>query len=74
MNCKGEAGRFVTEQADLDFQPKEFNPATVAHCCELLKGLKDWDATHINKETIDAVFYFTFKLRSGVLKDILPKF
>lgn len=74
VNCKGEAGRFVTEQADLDFQRKAFNAATIDHCYELLKGLKEWDPTHRDGEIVDAIFYFTFKLKDGELIDILPKF
>lgn len=74
VNCEGTAGRFVTEQAELNFERKTFNEETLAHCYELIKGLKDWDPTHRNGETVDAVFYFTFKLKDGVLIDILPKF
>lgn len=74
VNCRGESGRFVTEQSDLDYQRKTFSPETVAHCYELVKGLKDWDPTHRDGEIVDAIFYFTFKLKDGQLIDILPKF
>jgi len=74
VNCKGEAGRFVIEQADLDFQRKEFNSETIAHFLELLKGLKEWTPTHFGEDKIDATFYFTFKLKDGELIEIMPQF
>jgi len=74
VNCKGEAGRFVTEQSDLDYQRKTFSPETVAHCYDLVKSFKAWEPTDIDGENVDAVFYFTFKLKEGQLIDILPKF
>lgn len=74
VNCKGEAGKFVVEQAALNFQRKAFNPTTIAHCLELLKGLKEWNPTHFGEDKIDATFYFTFKLKDGELIEIMPKF
>ena len=72
VNCRGEAGRFVTEQADIDFQAKQFNPQTVAHLYDIVYGLKDWSPTMIDGEARDAYFYLTFRLVDGKIVDILP--
>jgi hypothetical protein len=72
VNCKGEAGRYVLEQADLDFQEKEFNKATITHFYQILQTAKDWVPTIIRGQEVDAYFYLTFKLKDGELIEILP--
>lgn len=72
VNCKGTAGYFVTEQADLDFQKKQFHQATIQHFFEIVNMLKEWNPTEIRKEKVDAYFYLTFKLEHGELIEILP--
>lgn len=72
VNCKGQAGYFIIEQADLDFQKKTFNEATVKHLYEITKTLEGWNPTQIRKESVDAYFYLTYKLKDGKLIDLLP--
>jgi len=72
VNCKGEAGRFITEEADLDYQPKTFNEATVTHFYEILKEMTGWIPTKLKEEDVDAYFYLTFKLKDGKLIEFLP--
>ncbi len=72
VNCKGEKGRIITEQADLDFQKKTFNKETVHHFYTILQEINDWIPTKIREENVDAYFYLTFKLEDGMLVELLP--
>lgn len=72
INCEGQAGRFTTDEADLDFQPKKFKPALVNHFYELLSSNKEWEACIIKGEARDAYTYISFKLKDGKLIEILP--
>jgi len=72
INCQGGMGRFTTEQADLDFQPKEFSYITVNHFYKIAKEVDEWIPTNIEGEDVDAYFYLTFKLKDGELIELLP--
>lgn len=72
VNCHGEAGWFVTEQADLEFQEKQFNQQTIDHLYEIVYNLKTWSPCVIMGERQDAYFYLTFRLKNGEILDILP--
>jgi hypothetical protein len=72
INCKGEAGWFVTEQCNLDFAPATFDPQTVQHLGELISRLSGWRPTTVREEIRDAYFYLTFKIRDGEIVHILP--
>jgi hypothetical protein len=71
VSCEGKAGRFITEETDLNFDRKKFNPETVAHLYELVRNLQDWSPVVLDKPR-DAYFYLTFKLSDGQITDILP--
>jgi len=72
INCNGETGWFVTEQADLDFQVKQFPEATIQHLFELIVDLDTWHPTIIRGEARDAYAYLTIKLKDGEITDFLP--
>ncbi len=72
LNCKGEAGWFTTEQADLKFNKKSFNPETVAHLLEIVSSQKDWLVTENNQGALDSYVYITFKLQDGKIIELLP--
>jgi len=74
LNCKDELGRFITEEADLDFNKKQFNQETVDHLYQIVSRQKDWQTCFIksrNKQ-FDAYLYLTFKLKDGKIIEILP--
>ena len=74
LNCKGEVGRFITEEADLDFNKKQFNQETISHLYEIVSKQKNWKtcfSRRINK-ALDAYLYLTFKLKDGKIIEILP--
>jgi len=72
INCKGEAGWFTLEQADLDYQKKEFNQKTISHLLDILQSVPSWNHAVINEKDGDAYAYITFKLRDGEIFEILP--
>ena len=72
INCEGQAGRFITEEADLDFKRIEFPQQLVQHGFEILRGLTDWEAAVFGTEPIDTYAYITLKIRDGTLLEILP--
>jgi len=76
INCKGETGRFITEESDLDFVKKEFNEKTIQHFYEIISQQTDWKACEgmyrKKQDTQDAYTYITFKLKDGHVIEILP--
>lgn len=72
VNCKGEAGRFVTEQASLDYAAKQFPKEAIDHLYQITAGLEQWRPSVIRDEPRDAYVYITYKLQNGTLTDVLP--
>jgi len=72
INCKGEAGRFTTEMASLDFKPADFPKNLVQNLFDFLKNRKEWATTDLNEKATDTYFYVTFKFNNGKLENILP--
>ncbi len=72
VNCKGEAGWFSMEEADLDFRPKRFPAETIQHFFEILYQHPNWKPCIIREEARDAYTYTTFKLSQGEIIEILP--
>jgi len=74
INCKGEAGRFMTEESDLNFNKKEFNESAVKHLYEIVSSQTDWQACTGGRriKDQDAYTYITFKLKDGKIIDLLP--
>lgn len=72
INCRGEAGWFITESADLDFRSKHFPESLVRHILSILQGAGPWRATVVNGQKRDAYAYVTLKLKNGKLVEILP--
>lgn len=72
INCKGEAGRYTTEMASLDFKPADFPQNLVQNLFDFLKTRKEWATTDLNEKATDTYFYVTFKFNHGKLESILP--
>ncbi len=72
VNCKGETGRYVIEQSDLDYQKKRFPKETVDHLYGITYSLNKWEPAVIREEGRDAYVYLTYKLQNGVVTDVLP--
>lgn len=72
VNCEGQAGRFVAEGFDLDYQRTDFNQETVDHLFGILQKLEKWEPVLFGDELQDAYFYITFNIENGEIVDILP--
>ncbi len=72
INCEGTVGRFITEQADLNFVKKEFNSETINHLYEIVSSQKDWLPSGNENGLFDSYVYVTFKLKDGKIIELLP--
>ncbi|WP_062062307.1 hypothetical protein [Aquimarina longa] len=72
INCKGKAGKFVTNQADFDYNKKQFSKQTVMHLYDILSSVEKWKPCVIRNVKRDSYFYVTFILKNGEIQDILP--
>ncbi len=72
VNCKGEAGRFVTEEADLKYDRIEFSESIRNHLLKILMEVPKWKNLSINGEPRDAYVYVTFKIKDNEIIEILP--
>lgn len=72
INCKGEAGKYVTNEADFDYNEKEFDVETKTHLYKILSSVEKWKPCIIRNQSVDSYFYITFILKNGKIEDILP--
>lgn len=72
INCQGEAGWFITEQADFEYQQKTFPAKTVQHLYGIIAELDQWRPCKIRGKTYDSYYYLTFKIEDGVIIELLP--
>ena len=72
INCNGEIGRFEIIENDLDFQPKKFDEEVKSQLFEITQKLENWRPNHLKGQNRDCAMYLTYKIKNGVLTDILP--
>ncbi len=72
VNCKGEAGRFVIEQADLQFQQKTFSTECRDHFLDILLQVEKWKNLTVQDVPVDAYVYITIKFKNGEIIEFLP--
>lgn len=72
VNCNGDAGRFIAEGFDFNYQEKEFSQESIAHLLEIIQGLNSWQSLEYEEMKRDAYVYITFKIRDEEIFDILP--
>lgn len=72
INCKGQAGKFVTNEVDFDYNEKQFSKQTVMHLYDIISSIEKWKACVIRNVKKDSYFYVTFILKNGKIQDILP--
>ena len=72
INCDGEAGWFTTEEADLDYNRKQFSDQTKSALSRILMSHAEYKPLLINDDPRDSFTYITFKLRDGKVEEILP--
>jgi hypothetical protein len=72
MNCKGERGRYICEEANLDFEPKRFDKEVRDYLLKQVIKTKGWKPQPLGEETRDAYVYITFRLKDGKIIELLP--
>ncbi len=74
INCKGETGDFVVQQCDLNYQPTTLNKGITDHLLSKTKTLTNWiPAKDEEGKIVNCHKFFSFRIKSGVLLEILPK-
>lgn len=72
INCKGQAGWFITEEADFNFQRNQFSKLCKNALFDLLRSEQEWTPLTIDDDPRDAYTYITFKIENGEIIEILP--
>lgn len=73
VNCEGKTGRFRMEQMSCDYQPMKFSETLTKQLHRLTTELSGWGvALDQNGQPRDYYQYLTFKMRNGMLEEILP--
>jgi len=74
VNCKGEIGNFKLQQCDLNYQPTLLDKKITTYLLSQTKQLKNWiPAIDEDRNTVNSHKFLSFKLKEGVLLEILPK-
>lgn len=72
VNCKGETGRFRTEQIDFEYKSKQFKGDIVEKVLFKTKSLNGWLPGKFNGYKCDYYTYLTFKIIDNQIAEILP--
>jgi hypothetical protein len=74
VNCNGEIGDFKIQQCDLNYQLITLNKKITSYFLTKTKLLKNWiPAKDEDGNTVNSHKFFSFRLKDGVLLEILPK-
>jgi len=72
INCKGETGRYVVHENDLNLIPKKFTPELKKQLFELTTQLNEWNPNFIRGEKVDSYMYISYRIEHGEIIEILP--
>jgi len=72
INCKGEAGRYIIHENNLDLEPIEFNTDLVNQLFNLTTQLKKWNPNFTYDEYRDSYMYLSYRIENGEITEILP--
>lgn len=72
INCKGETGRYVVHENDLDLSPKSFNSELKEQLYGLTKQLKKWNPVVFREQPQDSYMYISYRIKNGEIIEILP--
>jgi len=74
VNCHGETGDYVIQQCDFDYQTIALNKKITTYLVSQTKLLNNWiPATNDKGEAVNSHKFFSFRIKKGVLLEILPK-
>lgn len=72
INCKGETGRYVIHENDLDLIPKKFNKELKDQLFKLTTQLNQWNPNVIRGKKVDSYMYISYRIENGEIVEILP--
>jgi len=74
INCRGESGRFRTEEMDSKLRPTDFEKGISSQLLNIVKGLNHWvpRKRSSGNKSYDFYQYLTFKIQNGQIIQILP--
>lgn len=72
INCKGETGRYVLHENDLNLVPKRFDPKLKEQLLKLTVALKNWNPNVINGNKVDSYMYISYRIEDGKITEIIP--
>jgi hypothetical protein len=72
INCKGQAGRYVIHENNLDLEPTSFNKGLVDQLFNLTTELKDWNPNFTHDAFRDSYMYISYRIEHGNITEILP--
>ena len=72
INCKGQAGRYVILENDLDLNPRKFSEDLKNQLFNLTTQLKIWNPNVINDEKRDSYMYISYRIEDGEITEIIP--
>lgn len=72
INCKGDAGRYVIHENDLDLQPQPFNKDLVNQLFQLTTALKKWNPNYVYDAYRDSYMYISYRIENGEITEIIP--
>jgi len=72
INCKGEAGRYIIHENNLDLEPQVFNKDLVSQLFKITSKLKKWNPNYVRDEYRDSYIYISYRIENGNITEILP--
>jgi len=72
INCKGESGRYVIHENDLNLKPKKFTPELKEQLFQLTTQLDKWKPNFIHNKKVDSYMYISYRIEHGEISEILP--
>ena len=72
INCKGQAGRYVIHENNLDLEPTSFNKDLVNQLFDLTTQLKEWNPNFTHDAFRDSYMYISYRIENGEITEILP--
>lgn len=78
INCRGQAGRYIIHENDLNLEPQQFNKNLKQQLFDLTVQLKEWNPNKINFKkddkivAVDSYMYISYRIENGEIIEILP--
>lgn len=72
INCKGETGRYIIHENDLDLEPTQLDSNMVGQLFELTLQLDKWNPVFYREKNWDSYMYISYRIENGEIIEILP--